>query len=191
MITFKEFLFYSPNSILVLYMLICGGYIANLFGCRVQYLLSNNMVLKHLLGFMTMYFFVVVTRQETVKPNTHAFLAALFYIIFVITTRMDYKWWFAFIIGLFVIYILEAYKTNDKIEEEKKKQIEYYQKYLIYIVAVIILLGFIIYYGKKKAEYGSDFDHFTFLIGRTNCLSNTPFNMNDADAFMNAFVLWK
>lgn len=191
MTTLDDITFTSPKSIFVLYLIISGNFLANLFGCRTQEALNTNMWLKHLLGFMTMYFFVVLVDSKSKwsdSPRTQMLFTALFYVIFVFTTRMDYKWWLAFIIGLCIIYVLQVYKDHDKTEEEEKKQLETYQKYLIYCVAGIILLGFLIYYGRKKAEYGANFDHTVFLLGKTNCSFNKePVELSDYQAFMNVF----
>lgn len=180
----------SPKSIFILYLIISGNFLANLFGCRTQEALNTNMWLKHLLGFMTMYFFVVLVDSKSKwsdSPRTQMLFTLLFYVIFIVTTRMDYKWWLVFIIGLSVIYILQVYKDHDKTEEEEKRNLEKYQKYLIYFVAMIIGLGFLIYYGRKKTEYGDNFNHMTFLLGKTNCSFNKePVELTDYQAFLNA-----
>lgn len=187
----EDITFSSPKSIFVLYLIISGNYLANLFGCRTQEALNNNMWLKHLLGFMTMFFFVVLVDSKSKwsdSPRTQLLFTLLFYCMFVITTRMDYKWWLAFIIGLSLIYILQVYKEHDKTEESNRKNYETYQRYLIYITGIIILLGFVIYYGRKKSEYGQNFDHSIFLLGKTNCSFNKePVELSDYQAFMKAF----
>ena len=39
-------------------LIISGNYLGELFTCGTQRLFQNNMYIKHLLGLMTMYFFV-------------------------------------------------------------------------------------------------------------------------------------
>lgn len=191
MSAFDEIVLTSPKSIFVLYLIISGNFLANLFGCRTQEALSNNMWLKHLLGFMTMYFFVVLVDNKSKwsdSPRAQMLFTLLFYVMFVLTTRMDYKWWLAFIVGLSVIYILQVYKDHEKTDDKERKQYETYQRYLSYIVGLVIILGFFIYYGRKKAEYGKGFDHLTFLVGKTSCSFNKELvELNDYQAFMNAF----
>lgn len=186
-----DIVFSSPKSIFVLYLIISGNFLANLFGCRTQEALGNNMFLKHLLGFMTMYFFVVLVDSNSKlsdSPQTQLLYTMLFYIIFIMTTRMDYKWWIVFIIGLSLIYILEVYKGHKKTKEEDSKKYEEYQRYLTYFIGLVILIGFIIYYGRKKLEYSENFDHLTFLLGKTSCSFNKePIEISDYEAFMKAF----
>lgn len=189
--TYDNFIFSSSKSIFVLYLIVSGNYLANLFGCKTQETLNNNMFLKHLLGFMTMYFFVVLVDSKSKwsdSPKTQLLFTFLFYCIFVITTRMDYKWWIVFILGLCVVYILQVYKDHEKTEEADSKKYETYQRYLIYFITIVIILGFLIYYGRKRLEYGDFFDNSTFLLGKTNCSFNKePIEISDYQAFMNAF----
>lgn len=190
MSTINDIVVTSPKSIFILYLIISGNFLANLFGCRTQEALNNNMWLKHLLGFMTMYFFVVLVDSKSKlsdSPRTQMLFTLLFYVIFIITTRMDYKWWLAFIIGLSIIYILQVYKDHDKTEEQERQQLETYQRYLIYTVGIIIILGFMIYVGRKKTEYGDNFNYLTFLLGKTSCSFNKePVEISDYQAFLNA-----
>ena len=190
MSTINDIVVTSPKSIFILYLIISGNFLANLFGCRTQEALNNNMWLKHLLGFMTMYFFVVLVDSKSKlsdSPRTQMLFTLLFYVIFIITTRMDYKWWLAFIIGLSIIYILQVYKDHDKTEEQERQQLETYQRYLIYTVGIIIILGFMIYVGRKKTEYGDNFNYLTFLLGKTSCSFNKEtVEISDYQAFLNA-----
>jgi hypothetical protein len=195
--SYDNFMFSSSKSIFVLYLIVSGNYLANLFGCRTQEALNNNMFLKHLLGFMTMYFFVVLVDSKSKwsdNPQTQLLFTFLFYFIFVITTRMDYKWWIVFIIGLCVVYVLQVYKDHDKTEEKDRKNYETYQRYLIYLIGLVIIFGFLIYYGRKRLEYGDFFDNSTFLLGKTSCSysqnfgnNKEPIEISDYQAFMNAF----
>jgi hypothetical protein len=164
-----------PKSVFVLYLIISTNFVANLFGCRVQYALMNNMWLKHLLGFMTMYFSVVLIDSKAEwsdSPQKQLVVALMFYTAFVFTTRMDYKWWFTFVIGLSVIYILQVHKEHPKSTEEERIRYNYYQQWMTYIVAIVGLIGFFVYMGRKRAEYGKKFDFLTFIVGKTTCRHN-------------------
>ncbi len=188
---FKDIILTSPKSIFVLYLIISGNFLANLFGCRILEALNSNMWLKHLLGFMTLYFFVVLVDSKSKwsdSPHIQLGFSFIFYCIFVITTRMDYKWWIALIIGLCAIYILQVYKEHDTTDKDSQKLYEQIQLYIIFAMILIIIFGFIIYYGRKKVEYGADFDNMLFLLGKTECAFNRePIKLNDFQAFKKAF----
>lgn len=187
----KDIISSLPKNIFVLYLIISGNFLANLFGCRTQEALGNKMWLKHFLGFMTMFFFVVLVDNNSKRrgsPHTQLLYTLLFYLVFIITTRMDYKWWVVFIVSLAIVYILQVYKESDDTDEKEREQYELYQTYLTYTTAFVILFGFIIYYGRKKLEYGEKFNHYTFLLGKTNCSFNRePVQISDYQAFIKAF----
>jgi chromate transport protein ChrA len=179
----------SPTSIFILYLLISTNFTAELLGCSLQKAL-NNIYLKHLLGFMTMFVFVVISNNdlEIMNPFKQLLYTMLFYGIFLLTTKMDFKWWIVLIIGLFVIYILQLYKNKKITKNEEKEQFENYQKYLTYFIGGVIFLGVLVYYGKKKAEFKSEFNDFTFFLGKkTACAFNKPFIMNDFKALQYIF----
>ncbi len=181
----------APTSIFVLYLIISGNFTAELLGCSVQKTLADNLFLKHLLGFMTMYFFVVLADSNfkfKTNPRVQLLYALLFYIIFILTTKMDFKWWIIFIIGLCIIYILQVNKTHESTTKDEKEEYENYQKIIIYFVSTIIFIGVLVYYGKKKAEFGTKFNNFTFFLGKTpTCAFNKPFKMNDLKAIQHVF----
>lgn len=182
----------SPKNIFILYLIVSGNFLANLFGCKTQQALTNNMWLKHMLGFMTIYFFVVLADSNssfTDSPHTQLLFAIFCYVIFVLSTRMDYKWWVGFILILSVYYILQVYKDHEKSNENEKKIYNHIQNGLTYTAVLVLLLGFIIYLGKKKEEYKNTFNWWTFLVGKPKCaFGKKDVKMSDFDAFKNAFT---
>ena len=181
----------SPKSIFVLYLIISGNFLANLFGCRTQELMNTSMAMKHLLGFMTMYFFVVLVDSQSKlgdTPSIQLLVTLGFYLIFMLTTRMDYKWWVAFILMLSVIYILQVYKEHPKSTEEESKRYETAQQVLTYITGAVVVIGFLIYLGRKRSEYGDKFTFSTFLLGKTSCSNNRePVVLTDFEALKSVF----
>lgn len=181
----------SPKSVFVLYLIFSGNFLANLFGCRTQQALTNTMWLKHILGFMTMYFFVVLADSNspfTDSPQMQFLFTLFCYTIFLISTRMDYKWWIAFILILAVYYIIQVYKDHSQTKEEDKAKYNKIQKYLSYLAGIILILGFLVYIGKKKLEYKNKFNWSTFLIGKPECsFSEKDIPISDTQAILNAF----
>jgi len=119
-----------------------------------------------------MYFFVVLVDSKSKwsdSPSKQLFFAILFYLLFVLSTRIEYKYWVVFILGLCLFYILQVHKDHDNTKKEDKDKYENYQRYLIYFITVIGIFGFINYYNYKRQEYGEKFDILTFLLGKTTC----------------------
>lgn len=181
----------SPKSVFVLYLIVSGNFLANLFGCRTQKALTNTMWLKHILGFMTMYFFVVLADSSspfTDSPQMQLLFTLFCYTLFLISTRMDYKWWIAFILTLVAYYILQVYKDHTQTKEQDKEKYKTIQKYLTYVAGIILVVGFLVYLGKKKLEYKDQFNWTTFLIGKPSCtFDDSKIQMSDTQAILNAF----
>ncbi len=166
-----EFVLSMPRSIFILYLIIAGSFLGGLLGCKTQNMMINNMAVKHLMGVMTMFFFIVMIDSDSKverDPATQLFYSLILYFMFILTTRMDHRFWVAFIISLFLIYILYTYRNNSDSEEEKERYTKH-QMTLTYISAFIVLIGFAIYLNEKRTEYGDNFSFSTFILGKPEC----------------------
>lgn len=176
------------NNVFILYMLIGANFLANLFGCEIQQLLTNSMVMKHIVGFMTMLFFVVIVDKTNMPPAKKMANTLMYYFVFLLTTRMDIKWWTPFVLILCATYVLGIFKDAEP-DKEKKKMYEETQKKMTLVNAFILLVGVLVYIGRKRAEYKGSFDWVTFLIGKPNCLANADGSqtISDMEAIKNVF----
>lgn len=162
------------RSLFTLYLVISGNFLASLLGCRIQHLFINNMLLKHLLGFMTLHFFILLGDDEyNIKdPNKQILLTLGIYLLFLITTRLQYNAWIIFIILTSTLYILYNYRKNDNIEQATKDNIQKVEQILLALNTIVIILGFLIYLGDKKIEYKEKFDPVLFIFGKPECKGN-------------------
>lgn len=184
----NEKLIETSNSIFILYMLIGANFLANLLGCRIQNALNNNMWLKHAVGFMTLLFFVVMVDKSETSAVDKMRNTFIYYLIFLLTTRMDIKWWTPFIVSVFMIYILQMFKEDEK-NAERKEQIDKIQKILATASYIMLAIGLLVYIGRKKSEYRDNFSFQTFLMGKPSCAANNDGGvvLNDVDAIKKAF----
>ncbi len=167
------------HHMFILYLLIAANFLAPLVGCKMQRILQDSMLLKHILGFMTLYFFVVLTSQPDVHPTRSALQAFLIYLFFLMTTRTTTRIMAVIFVLLFVLYILNSWKTyisthaqyTDTAERERRlAYITLAQQAIQYIIIGLTLIGFAYYLYLKRREYGrGGFDWTTFFIGRPNC----------------------
>lgn len=178
------------NSIFILYMLIGANFLANLFGCRIQDMLSNNMLLKHIIGFMTLLFFVVMVDKSETTPVRKMSNTLVYYVVFLMTTRMDIKWWTPFIMSVFIVYILQLFKEAEN-DLKKKNNLEKFQKLLATASFIMIVIGVAIYIGRKKSEYKDSFSWGTFFVGKPSCRANSDGGetLTDFAAIRKAFNL--
>jgi hypothetical protein len=185
-----NFVEYS-KSLFVLYLIISGNFLANIFGCKTQELMNTNMYVKHFLGFMTLLFFVILTNTDNISKssdiNYKLFTTVLIYTVFLISTRLDYKYWVFFIFMMASLYVIDLYKKADDINDERKNKLKDVQKSIIYINIVVLIIGFLIYFGKKKIEYGKNFDLTLFFVGKPICKMNNDGGkaLSDIDAIKN------
>ena len=178
----------TSNSIFILYMLIGANFLANLFGCRIQNALNNSMWLKHAVGFMTLLFFVVMVDKSDTSPMEKMTNTLMYYFVFLLTTRMDIKWWTPFIMSVFAIYILQMFKDAEK-NAERKEKLERIQKMLANVSYAMLAIGLLVYVGRKKGEYKETFNFTTFLMGKPSCAANSDggVQLSDFDAIKKAF----
>ena len=178
-----------PNGfyLALVYLVISGNYLGNLFGCRTQQLFRDSMWMKHLLGLFTTYFLIVLsTPPEGYGATETMTLTAVIYVWFFLTTKMHVKFWVPMILAVLTAYFLHVYKKQTvpveapeptKEEEKalsKKAWIQTAQQVAVGFAGLMTVLGVLAYYGEKRLEYGTDFDAWTFWSGKPDCRGNTP-----------------
>ncbi len=167
------------KGIMVFYLLIVANFLAPLFNCRLQDVLVNNMILKHLFGFLTLFFFVVFVEPEH-SDKTFLYqisMAIGLYIWFIFTTRMEIHAFALFIIVLFSLYMFNIYfdkNHKDNNTDEKEVFKENINRYGLLLGVLITIIGFTSYVGQKKIEYGNRFNWTSFFIGHPECKKETP-----------------
>ena len=101
---------FSSSGIVLFYLVVGGNYIAELLSCRLQHSFSDQISLKHLLGFLTLLFFVVMGQPNyTAKYSMWRIIgqSLLLYAMFVMSTKSE-SGCFIFSLLCFVItYFLE------------------------------------------------------------------------------------
>ena len=154
------------------------------------------MLVKHILGFLSLMIFIVLTRPNLYTSTNFVYISVLLYGGFMLLSKLNYIIWFL-VFGIFsVIYVLHVYLSqiesenqinrnrigdntvgpdeNDKMPTEdissKIETIKDIQKYLFLSTLPITLVGLIHYIGEKKMEYGiSGFNLKQILIDKPKC----------------------
>jgi hypothetical protein len=172
---------FDLKYLFIIYLALVGAYFEKTTGCRLREFLDSSMVYSHLIGFFSVLFFVVLTSNEP-STDRYAFFkkvlaTALVYIIFIISSKADYKFFIAFIILIAISFIIQSYA--DSLDPEMyKEEIELYNKiarYIKYLSIVILVLGFFLYLGEKKFEYGGkNWSTYKFILGTNACKGETP-----------------
>ena len=181
-------------NIFVLFLIIASNYIGELFPCRIQDYLSNNVYLKHFISFLTLLFFVVLTDTSLVKKKfMEIFISSVkLYFLFLLLINSNQSFFVFALLILAIIYIIQLIKKdyiNDENvteETENYKKIKLLEKTLFILFFITLVIGFIIYLGEKKIEYKNKFNYLTFIFGKPSCKGKSP-NTKFIESFSAAF----
>lgn len=158
-------------------LVISGNYIGELLPCKIQHILNTNIYIKHLFGYLTILFLVILTLPNIIKKYNILyipFFGLLCYSFFVIIAKTHYKLWLFVISLMAIIFILSLFKKNLK-NEILLNNLKIFERILIFFVIFISLFGIILYYKEKKKEYKKKFSALTFFLGTIGCKNNKSF----------------
>ena len=161
------------NGLFLFFLLISSNFIGELFGCRLQKALTENMFVKHGLGMFTLFASVITTLADNYSVQKSILMTIGLYIWFVLISRCQNRYVVVIIFLLLVNYSLDKLVINKKNKDENNENnLLSKSKDIIYILVLILtIVGFITYFYNKKTEYGKTFTLYKFLIGTPNCKS--------------------
>lgn len=158
--------------VFVLYLIISSNFLAQLFPCRLQHVMNSNMLVKHLAGYMTLLFFVVLASGEEYSASS-ALLASLYvYALFWFSTRISFPYLLAFLGLGAALYLVHLYE-NEK-GSLREPWMRTTKNALHILMLVVAVLGFLVYWAEKKLEYKKQFSFWVFAMGKPTCRSRSP-----------------
>ena len=176
------------HGIFAFFLLIFANYLARLSPCKIQQLFNSSILLKHIFGFLTMMFFVVLVDKD--HPRTIISMLGFNMLLYGIAVIMmnTHVYFFLFsllILACLYIFNLEGNELDDITLDKKTNDLEKYNSkyneiihnvlYVLFFISTTI--GFLIYMGEKKLEYKDKFNYIYFLFGTANC-EDTPSKTN-------------
>lgn len=179
----QKFAFYP---IFLLIMIISSNFLAEIFPCRFQELLSSNNYMKHIFGYLTLVFFVSLNIDELKTSVQELFTNSLYlYLGFMVLTKTNRYVFLTILVLLSLLYINYLHQTLKNNKKDKSNEtnttsdkiFKFIENNVLNIKKLIIgllVFGFVLYLGEKKYEYKSNFDFSTFLLGRPNCRNSSP-----------------
>jgi hypothetical protein len=180
----------SAKSVFLLYLLISANFLSQLFPCRTQFDVTQNMSLRHVLGFFTMYVFIVLADSENTlpkDPTKRLQLTVVMYVWFLLSTKLSRDFWRIFIAILAAVFIIQLYKEHEETSIENKQKMHEIQKWLLSIAVVVTIVGVVVYVGQKKLEYGKDFTYQKFMSGKVMCSNTHMDNVPTIELIKKAF----
>lgn len=170
--------FVAP-AVFAFYVVIIGNFLSNqLMGCRMQELLTSNLFIMHLVGFLMLFFVVILVDPANADKNLIANLgiAVVVYTWFVMSSKTHIYFSVTTICILLAVYIINAKRlryAEEKNEEQANKHLKM-QKFLVVAAGILIVAGFAIYLVEKRKEYKNEFSLVYFLLGTPRCRGYTP-----------------
>jgi len=178
----KETLVFTGRNVFVLYLVLAGQFLSPLFPCHFRRLVNDSMVLRHVLGYITLLFFVVILDEFTDAITSAPIILGLctaIYLWFVLSSKMTGVTWIALMLTLSALYAVDLFVSRiEKPSEELKLWVSRGNLALITLAALLTLIGLTAYMGEKKLDYGRSFSYLTFFLGKEGCrgtISSVPF----------------
>jgi hypothetical protein len=78
---------YLFKGIFLFIFIISGNYLGELLGCRLIKLLNENIIIKHLLGFLTLFLTLVFTIDLNTSLIKLFKISCILYIIFILSSK--------------------------------------------------------------------------------------------------------
>ena len=160
------------------YLVVFCNFTKETVGCRLQAYLDDSMIAKHALGFLMLLFLVVLANPTNAdrKLGRCVLIAAMAYVLFILTTRNPFPVTLVVLAILFVVYILGI--TRDRYEHDgdvlAAKRVRMVQTILTFVMFGVSAVGFVVYYVEKRREYGGAFTLYRFVVGGKSCRRFTP-----------------
>ena len=172
--------------IFTFFLLICADSTSNLFPCQLRRVLDNNLMLKHMMVYLTITFLIVLLENIPDKSLYKIFSISFYlYVIFILISKTEYGFFIPILIITAVIYILflkreELNKQAETASKNEKEKIDKTHDFiikvnngLIVVMFILTVIGFLVYMGRKKFEYKNNFNYLTFVFGKIEC-EGTP-----------------
>ena len=164
------------TGVSLLFLAVCGNFIAETLSCNVRKALTNNMYGKNIIIILLIYFALNIAGDNNVIPTKNILLSFLIWILFLIFNKMSMPFTIISVILLISLLLIQNYKSyyESQDEDKYKKIIESLKKIsikIIYTVLLVILIGFILYFKKQYHDYKNNFSFLKFIFGKTNCKS--------------------
>ena len=163
------------KSIFFLLLGVSSNFIGDTFGCQLQKTLSENLMSKQVLIFLTIYFGLDLSSATKLDPKNGVLLSAFIYIFYLVFTHMDHRVTIVSFCLLASIYFFDKYIDFYKktLTEKKLKTIRYIKNQFIILLITTVVIGFLLQLNLRYKEFnqlnikGGFF--FWFFMNNTDC----------------------
>lgn len=174
----KSTQFYSIkliNGAFFLLLIISSGFVGDILNCKYQRLVINNIYIKHLVAFFTLYFLNSNLFSDNDHPMNNLYNCMVLYIIFIIIMRLNITFTGIVLVLIFIIHLLHNHYVFYKNNPDKSKdynliiKLHYFIRVISIITLTIAIIGLVININNRKKEYGKEFKLSKFFLGNLKC----------------------
>ena len=127
--------------IALFYLTISTNFIGELYNKELVYLLHNNYYVKHLLGYITLLTFIIISDTKTHNFMEDLKLSIITYILFVASTKNNPHYFLLSITCIFSSFMIDKITTTYIKSIENKKRIKSIGNFLGVLGVLIIIYG--------------------------------------------------
>jgi len=164
----------AMKGIFLLILAVAGNFVAETLGCKTQKLLSENMLAKHFVIILILYFAIDFTSVQSNTPLDTLKLAIIIYVLFILFTKMSIEFTVIVFLMLALTYGISSYinyyKENDK-KNSIIKKLEDIRRLLYVSMTGLTLLGFVLYFIRQRKDYSKNWSTTKFIFGTRKCKS--------------------
>ena len=176
------------SQLSIFLFIIAGNYAGDLYSCGLRHIFNEYMILKHIIGFFIMLFFIGLLQKEVtlfIKIIQSLFL----YFWYILIMRAPTLITLITIILICIIFLINIYiediknkKVQSNNNKENDSKITYYQNIanILFIISFFIsLIGTIIFVLLLKNKLGNNFNIYQFILGSRDqeCFTEEIYNV--------------
>tara|TARA_B100000424_G_C22887178_1_gene472005 strand:- start:77 stop:718 length:642 start_codon:yes stop_codon:yes gene_type:complete len=177
MVNFKIVTDYSNivSKLSIFIFIIAANLVSDVYSCGLRHILKEYMIIKHIVGFFIMLFFVGLVQENLtiIQKFSQSFIL---YIWFIFIMRAPVIITIITIIIICAIYLISLYisdleaklEKNKEIGDKNAKLIENYKNLnnILFIISFTIsIIGTIVYLVILRKNLGDKFNIYKFIVG--------------------------
>ena len=146
------------------YMTISTNFIGELYNKELINVLHNNYYVKHLLGYITLLTFIIMTNTKTNNFIEDLKLSVITYILFMASTKNNPHYFLLSITCIFIAFMIERISETYIVNIENKKKLKLIYNYLGILGVIIIIYGAGKEYIKQSKLHKDNFSLIKFFF---------------------------
>lgn len=166
--------------VVAFYLIVACNFIKEVVGCQVQNVLNDDIVAKHIVAIMLLFFLVVISSPANADRRIvqNVGITLVIYGWFWLTSRTHLYVTvlvLALLMGSYLFNIAHKRQTEEKDDAAAQFSLAWQNGLAVAALAASVV-GSVLYAHAKRVEFGKSFTWSKFLTGNMQCRKFTPKN---------------